>query len=220
MNKKDKNSLIIIGVALGYIALTLVFIKFTKVLNPYVLVGISAILQCFFIKPQIIENFYKMYEMPIDNQRFIPILNEFAIFSTTIIKVEIIFAIGSILAFAATQLPLTLWSPIFGDATAINMPFKFLVLGIILLFISSFSRGVGYVKVARDTRNTVKELQTQGGKRKESLYTMFAYLSLLFPVVRILGLLDLYNVLNTAVKLKNLSVKDETRNYEEVEEIV
>lgn len=218
MNKKDKNSLIVIAIALVYVGIVLGFIKLTQYINPYVLLGVSAVIQCFFIKPQIIENYYKLYDMPVDMQRFIPIINEFAIFPVSVIKGEVIFTVCTILVFAATQLPLTVWSPIFGNATAINMPFKLLVLGIVLLFIASAFRGVGYIKVSRDARNTIREAQSYGGKRKESMYTMFGYLSLMFPVVRILGLIDLYNTLNTAVKLKGISVKDETKELAEVEE--
>lgn len=217
MNKKDKNSFMVLLVAVIYLGVAIGFIKFTKYINPYVLFGISAILQCFFLKPQLIENYYKLYELPIDKQRFIPIVNEFAIFPISIIKGEIIFAVCSILVFAATQLPLTVWSPFFGNAVAINMPFKLLVLGLVLLFISSAFRGVGYIKVARDARNTIREVQNYGTKKKESLYTMFGYVSFMFPVVRILGLIDLYNTLNTAVKLKGVTIKDETKEFEEVE---
>lgn len=218
MNKKDKNSLLVIGVAVLYLLMLLGFTKLTSFINPYVLFGISAILQCFVIKPQIIGDYYQLNELPVDKQRFIPILNEFAIFSTSVIKGEVIFAILAALSLGATQLPLTIWAPIFGNATAINMPFKLMILGLVLLFISSVFRGVGYIKVARDTSITTKELQGFSNAKKESLFTYFGYLSLLFPVVRIVGLIDLFNKLNTAVKLKGLSIKDEPSKFEEVEE--
>lgn len=219
MNKKDKNSLVIIGVLLVYVGLVFGLVKFTKFVNPYVLFGISAALQCIIIKPQLIANFYKLNNMGIDNQRFIPILNEFAIFTVPVIRGELIFAALTIVIFGATQLPLTIWAPIFGQAVAINMPFKLMVLGITTLFVSSLFRGVGYIKVARDTKKVIKEYYSQnGGQYKESIYSMFGYVSLLFPVVRIIGLIDIYSTLNTAVKLKGINTEINVKTFKEVDE--
>lgn len=219
MNSKDKNSFLIVGIMLAYFIITLGMITVTKRLNPYVIFGISMLIQCIILKPQIIANYYKMQNTEMDYQRFIPILNEFAIFPMTVIKCEIIFAVLSALTMGATQLPLTIWGAIFSQSTAISMPFKLMLLSIVFLFISSFARGIGYINLSREVKKVIKaHYNERGAVYKDSLFSFFGFVALLFPIVRVIGLVDVYSTLNSAVKLRRISTETETKTFKEVSE--
>lgn len=216
MNSKDKNSFLILGLIIGIIALVAFFTMTTKFISPIAIVIISVVLQCVIIKPIIVKQYYALYNSEATAQRFIPILNEFAIFSKGIIVGEIVTYALMIITILVSMLPVNFLYNFMSDSGVAAYPIRCFLILIIELLALSIIRGIGFFRILNDVRE--KEFEMLGFTKKFKVTDMISLVALLVPVIRVIGLLYLYNYLNKIVAINGFTSGDglDVSEFEEV----
>lgn len=216
MNNRDKNSFLILGLVVGIVALVAFFTFTSKFISPMIVAVISIVLQCLLLKPMIVKQYYALYSSEATMQRFVPVLNEFAIFSKGIIIGEMVVYGLMIVTASVSLIPVDFLYNFMSDSSVAAFSVRCFIILIIEALVLSIVRGIGFFKVLNDVRQ--KEFEMLGMTKKFKATDALSLIAMMVPIVRVLGLLYLYNYLNKIVAINGYSADSEidTEEFEEV----
>ena len=149
-------------------------------------------------------------------QRFVPVLNEFAIFSKGIIIGEMVVYGLMIVTASVSLIPVDFLYNFMSDSSVAAFSVRCFIILIIEALVLSIVRGIGFFKVLNDVRQ--KEFEMLGMTKKFKATDALSLIAMMVPIVRVLGLLYLYNYLNKIVAINGYSADSEidTEEFEEV----
>lgn len=209
MSKKDKESLLVVGFLLGYVAIALVLYFTVSAINPYILAAMVTAVQIFFLHPMICKYYYEVMGASIGYSRFIPVYNEIAVMPPVIAVITLVMWIIAGILFLLSLVNVDVYTSIFGAHFGMNITFHLFqgLIGVYVLLL--IVRGIGWCKITSKVQDLLCECY--GTKRKFKVTTAFSYFAYFFPVGRAISMVFLYNNLYRLCKLNNF---DSTKQVE------
>lgn len=208
MSKKDKNSFIIIAFIMAYIALVILFRIGANTINPLLFCGITVALQFLVLMPIICKLYYEAHNCDAGFMRFIPLYNESMIFSPKLSMASLVLWIATIVFIALSFFDTSALEGILGRHLAMVFPMTMLKIGVILYIINNFVRSIGLLGVKREIDSIHAELT--GSHHGARITDVFQYVVFFIPILRVVGLLFVFDRLNKIVRLNGFKAGDTT----------
>lgn len=207
MNRKDKESLLIIAFLVSCIAVVALVSLTSRYISPLLLSGFLLVLQVFYLYPQICKYYYRALDAEIGWTRFIPIYNEIAILPSTIATVTIVLWVITGAFGLLSLISVDAYSAVFGQRIAMNMNYYMLRCLIVVYMLTLAVRGFGLCKVTNNVEFMLSDFASAAHRFKIS--TFLSYVLFFIPVIRIAALAFLYNKLHKLSNLNNYHANSE-----------
>ena len=211
MSKKDKESLMLVGFLLGYVAIALILYFTVQSINPYILAGMIVLVQVFFLHPMICKYYYQAMGASIGYSRFVPIYNELAVMPPAIATTTLVLWIIAGMLFLLSLVSIDVYSAMFGMHVGMNLTFR-LMQGLVVVYLILLTvRGIGWCKVTSKVQDLLCEFY--GTRRKFKVTTALSYVAYFLPIGRAISMVFLYNNLHKLCKLNNFDNTKQTEKW-------
>lgn len=162
-----------------------------------ILGGIAALVQMFYVMPQIVQRYYSLNKLEVTKQRYIPIWNEVMVCPSKIAYVALGGIVITAIAALLINFPLDIVGKFLGMHTTIAWGYNCTVATIIFMVITHFVLAVGLSIMFRCTNIMVYQCV---GERPVWWIEWIYYVILFIPLVQIASLLAISNKQNTLIK--------------------
>lgn len=212
MRKADKNNLVVLGVIVGFFLLFIAFYFGTKFVPLRLLVPVCLLFEYLYATPKLATEFGKMLEYDPGVSKWIPIVNQFQMFTGAVKVSAYITLIGAVAMFVGATVPMDVIARLLGEYQAMNLPYKLLFFGVVSFIVNTIIVGIGLVSVINEINYTYLE------KFRKRYAPGYLNIVMMFvPLVRVCGILSLISVIESCNQAEDY---DDTEFYEEEDEEV
>lgn len=218
MNKEDRGRLVAFGYVVALAVTLVVFIFFSRYINPIYLIAILWGYQQFFVIPELSKNYKELYDQEDNWKRFIPIWNEYAIFPPAMAYSSLGFGLAWVILAIVGMSPTIFGGAvpiaiegIAGEVVAKNFSFYCLLFAVVLFVVALPFRALGYIEIKRSIdREYFKYFPTNIFKAFEKTHYIFLFI----PLLRVFSLLAMNESLKKLVVYN--SVLEDDDNFKEI----
>jgi hypothetical protein len=203
---------------LGFGLITAGFFFFSQLINVYYVGLLVLLYQQLYVIPRVSKLYCKLNNLEYNNGRFIPLWNEYQIFTPSLGRITLIVGLILIFMLILAIIPLSgiivftqLVNTVLGESASMTYVFYLLLFSIVVYIVLNVIRGMGFIEIKRYVERVYFiNFGTPPGK----LFNKFQYLMFFFPFLRTLALALLSETLTKMVAFNEIQLEN-TDNFEE-----
>lgn len=213
MNKKDKDSFLIVIATLVMVLMAITFYFTSKYVNPLYIGIVVIIIQCLYITPRLTRLYFKLFNVNIGVTRYIPLWNELICFKPIIANITLASWVLIVFMIILSFLDPSIVAKIFGEHFALNYTFNILKVTIIIYLFNNIIRGIGLCGVT----NTVNQFHADlvGVSFKVNILGVLSNILYFIPICRAMSMVQISDRLQKLVELNNYTSDEEEFYMEE-----
>lgn len=200
MNNRDKDQLSILLFIIAFIAITLVSIFGTQYIPTEMIIIAIIALKFLYLQPTVVSMFYKAHGQKAPITRFIPVYNEIMVLpeknAVALLISYVLLGVSVALLFVPSEFILN----ILGERVALNYGVTVIRVIAFLFIANMIIYTISMCNFMRTIEGIYKKFLSM---ESVVLFKFYLKVLLLFPIIRIVPLITIYNKLFTLSKLNN-----------------
>lgn len=209
MNRKDRDSFIIIAFIMFCILLTAAFYTTSKLINPLYIIIVISLLQTFYIIPKIVQMFFEFNKLKAGLSRYIPFLNETMIFTKKYALATIISWVVIVIFLTIASLKLDFISLFMKEKYVYNYTYNAMRVVILVYIINNVVRGLSWNVFVNFI--LIKNNELMGVVGKNNAVQFYYRVVVFIPIVRIFAFVWIYSILHKIIELNHFKDGDSVR---------